>query len=268
VSLAELAALVRTHRTVVLTGAGCSTDSRIPDYRSPGRVARTPMQHREFVTDPAARARYWARSTLGWPRFRAAQPNATHAALATLEQRARVAGVITQNVDGLHGKAGSEAVVELHGALSRVRCTACGAITPRDRLHERLLAANPGWLDRAHGPVHPDGDVELDPGARFELVACEACGGAVMPDVVFFGGNVARPTLDAAYVMFDRAELLLVLGSSLAVFSGFRFVRRAADRGVAIAIVNRGETRGDPLATLRIDAPLGEALPALVAATA
>jgi NAD-dependent SIR2 family protein deacetylase len=267
-SLAELVALARGRRVVALTGAGCSTDSGIPDYRSPGARPRTPLQHREFVSSAEARVRYWARSTLGWPRMASARPNAGHAALAALEAREVVAGVITQNVDSLHDTAGSRTVVELHGALARVRCLDCGAIGSRDALQARLLAANPGWLARAHGEVAPDGDVELAPGARFEVVGCERCDGVVMPDVVMFGGSVGRPTLDAAWQLFDRAELLLVLGSSLAVFSGFRFVRRAAERGVAIAIVNRGETRGDPLATLRLDAPLAEALPALVTALA
>jgi NAD-dependent deacetylase sirtuin 4 len=265
-SVAALVELMSSRRTVVLTGAGCSTDSGIPDYRSPGAKPRAPLQHQEFVTSAAARTRYWARSTLGWPRFAAARPNPVHTALAALEARGAVAGVITQNVDSLHGKAGSREVVELHGALSRVRCLDCRAISSRDALQARLLAANPRWLERAHGEVAPDGDVELDPAAEFHVVVCESCEGTVMPDVVMFGGSVPRATLDAAWQLFDRAELLLVLGSSLSVFSGFRFVRRAAERGVAVAIVNRGDTRGDALATLRLDAALGEAVPAVAAA--
>jgi NAD-dependent SIR2 family protein deacetylase len=264
-SIAELAALARGRRIVALTGAGCSTDSGIPDYRGPDAKPRAPMQHREFVSHADARARYWGRSAIGWSRMAAARPNPTHAALAAMEDRGALAGVITQNVDSLHGKAGSRHVVELHGALARVRCLTCGAITSRDDLQQRLLVANPGWLLRAHGALAPDGDVELAPGVGFDVVACEPCGGVLMPDVVFFGGSVPRATLDAAWELFDRAELLLVLGSSLAVFSGYRFVRRAAERGVAVAIVNRGATRGDDLAALRVDAPLGDVLPALAA---
>jgi NAD-dependent SIR2 family protein deacetylase len=223
-----------------------------------------PLQHREFVDKPDARRRYWARSTVGWPRFRAAQPNAGHHALAALEQAGSLAGIITQNVDSLHAKAGSRSVVELHGALARVRCLACDQLTTRDDLHERLLAANPGWTGH-HAEVAPDGDVELAPAAvqGFELVACDACGGVLMPDVVFFGGSVPRTTLDAAWALFERAELLLVVGSSLTVFSGYRFVRRASERSIPIAILNRGPTRGDSHAALRVDARCGDALPRL-----
>jgi NAD-dependent SIR2 family protein deacetylase len=265
VTTASLIDLLGTRQAVALTGAGCSTDSGIPDYRSPGARPRAPLQHRAFVTSADARVRYWARSTLGWPRFSAARPNATHAALAALERRGHLAGVITQNVDSLHDKAGSQGVVELHGALARVRCLDCNEVTSRDELQRRLLDVNPGWMDRAHGEVAPDGDVELEAGVPFHVVPCAACGGVVMPDVVFFGGSVARATLDAAWALFDRAELLLVLGSSLAVFSGYRFVRRAAERGVPIVIVNRGETRGDAYASLRIDAPLAPVLAAVSA---
>jgi len=274
VELAELIQLLRGRRVVALTGAGCSTESGIPDYRGPDTPPRTrpPIQHREFVDHAAARQRYWARSVLGWSRFSAAQPNPAHAALAELEQRGVVAGVITQNVDGLHGAAGSRAVVELHGALSRVRCLACSAISTRDALQARLLAANPNWLERARSAqLAPDGDADLpdDLVAGFTVVDCEACGsasGTIMPDVVFFGGSVPRATLDAAWQLFDRAEVLLVIGSSLTVFSGFRFVRRAAERGVPVGILNRGPTRGDPHATVRLDARAGTALPALARA--
>ena len=271
--LGPLLQLVRDRRVVALTGAGCSTESGIPDYRGPDRPPRTrpPIQHREFVDRSDARRRYWARSVLGWSRFAAAQPNAAHAALAELEHRGALAGVITQNVDGLHGAAGSRTVVELHGALARVRCLACGAGATRDAIQARLLAANPGWLDRAqHVAIAPDGDADLPDElvAGFTVVACSGCGGTLMPDVVFFGGSVPRPTLDAAWATFDRAEVLLVVGSSLAVFSGYRFVRRAAERGVPVAILNRGPTRGDPHAALRVDARAGEALAAVARALA
>lgn len=259
----ELLALARGKRIVALTGAGCSTESGIPDYRGVDTPPRTrpPIQHREFVERADVRRRYWARSLIGWPRFSSARPNAGHAALALLERAGVIAGVITQNVDGLHHAAGSQAVVELHGALSRVRCLACAALTSRDALQARLLAANPGW-DASDVRIAPDGDADL-PDALvedFEFVPCTACGGTLMPDVVFFGGSVPRPTLDAAWALFDQAELLLVAGSSLAVFSGYRFVRRAAERSIPIAIVNRGPTRGDPHATIRLEAGVGEAL--------
>ncbi|HET9621884.1 MAG TPA: NAD-dependent protein deacetylase [Kofleriaceae bacterium] len=267
--LAVLASLVRGRRIVALTGAGCSTESGIPDYRGPDAPPRTrpPIQHHDFMQQAEIRRRYWARSTLGWSLFAGAAPNAAHTALAALEGAGTLAGVITQNVDSLHGAAGSRAVVELHGALARVRCLTCGELTTRDELQGRLLAANPGWLARAQGAaIAPDGDSELPEAlvAGFTVVACVACDGALMPDVVFFGGTVPRPTLDAAWQLFDRGEVLLVVGSSLTVFSGYRFVRRAAERGIPVAIVNRGPTRGDDYARVRIDARAGTALPALV----
>ncbi len=260
-------------RVVVLTGAGCSTESGIPDYRGPTAQPRAPMQHREFVDKADMRRRYWARSLLGWPRLAGAEPNAGHTALAELERRGVLAGIITQNVDSLHQKAGSEHVVELHGALARVRCLACGALSSRDELQRRLLDANPAWRV-AEVPIAPDGDAELGVVVDesrlegFTVVACEACGGVLMPDVVFFGGSVPRPTLDAAWALFEQAELLLVAGSSLTVFSGYRFVRRAAERAIPVAIVNLGPTRGDPHAQLRIDERCGIALPQLARAFA
>lgn len=267
--LDALIALLRGRRVVALTGAGCSTESGIPDYRGPDTPprARPPIQHREFVERADARRRYWARSMLGWPRLAAARPNRGHEALAALERAGAVAGLITQNVDGLHHGAGSREIVELHGALRRVRCLACERVTGRDELQRRLAEANPGWTGRGV-PVAPDGDADLadDLVADFEVVACVACGGLLMPDVVFFGGSVPRPTLDAAWATFERAEVLLVIGSSLAVFSGYRFVRRAAERAVPVAILNRGPTRGDPHAALRVDARAGEALAAVARA--
>ncbi len=269
--LDALIGLLRGRRVVALTGAGCSTESGIPDYRGPDTPprARPPIQHREFVERPDARRRYWARSMLGWPRLAAARPNRGHAALAALERASAVAGLITQNVDGLHHGAGSREVVELHGALRRVRCLACERVFARDELQRRLADAYPDWMERG-GAVAPDGDADLVDGdaAEFEVVACAACGGVLMPDVVFFGGSVPRPTLDAAWATFERAEVLLVVGSSLTVFSGYRFVRRAAERGVPVAILNRGPTRGDPYATLRVDARAGEALAAVAGAIA
>lgn len=270
-SLAPLVALLRGRTVVALTGAGCSTESGIPDYRSPERPPRKrpPIQHREFLDHEATRRRYWARSLLGWSQFSAALPNPAHRALAALEERGQLAGIITQNVDSLHQRAGSRAVVELHGALARVRCLGCGAMISRDALQQRLTDENPDFLLRAQGTaLAPDGDAELpdDLVASFTPVACARCDGALMPDVVFFGGTVARPTLDDAWATFDRAEVLLVIGSSLTVFSGYRFVYRAAERAIPIAIVNRGPTRGDPHATLRLDARAGAVLPELVGA--
>ncbi len=283
--LDALISLSRGKSVVVLTGAGCSTESGIPDYRGPSSRPRTPLQHREFVDQPAARRRYWARSYIGWPKIAAALPNAGHHALAALEHAGALAGIITQNVDSLHSAAASRNVVELHGALARVRCLACSALTSRAELQQRLLAANPAWFaagspsrDVAIVPeslasrdpeVAPDGDIDLlADDAAFTTVDCATCSGTLMPDVVFFGGSVPRTTLDAAWSLFDRAELLLVVGSSLAVFSGYRFVRRAAERNIPIAIINRGATRGDPHAMLRIDARCGDALPALARALA
>jgi NAD-dependent SIR2 family protein deacetylase len=268
-----LVELARGRRIVALTGAGCSTESGIPDYRGidTPRRTRASIQHREFVDRAETRRRYWARSLLGWPKLADAAPNPAHFALAELERAGVLAGLITQNVDGLHGAAGSREVVELHGALARVRCLACGELSSRHDLQDRLLAANPQWPARARmATIAPDGDADLpdDLVAGFEVVACTACAGTLMPDVVFFGGSVPRPTLDAAWAMFERAELLLVIGSSLTVFSGYRFVRRAAERALPIAIVNRGPTRGDAHAQLCIDARVGEALPRLARALA
>lgn len=266
-----LVELARGRRVVALTGAGCSTESGIPDYRGPTAKPRAPMQHREFVDHAHMRRRYWARSLLGWPRLAGAEPNAGHRALAQLERSGVLAGIITQNVDGLHQAAGSRAVVELHGALARVRCLACGELSSRDALQQRLLAANPSWAI-AEVPIAPDGDAELGVVVDesrlegFTVVACTRCDGVLMPDVVFFGGSVPRETLDAAWALFDQAELLLVAGSSLTVFSGYRFVRRAAERDVPVAIVNLGPTRGDPHAQLRIDERCGIVLPELARA--
>jgi NAD-dependent SIR2 family protein deacetylase len=264
--LEALVGLLRGRRVAVLTGAGCSTESGIPDYRGPGTRARArnPIQHRAFVGDAAMRARYWARSAIGWPRFSKARPNAAHLALAELEARGAIAGLVTQNVDRLHHEAGSHSVVELHGALADVRCLDCGAREGRADLQARLLAANPGFVDRSF-EIAPDGDAELpaEAVAGFVVPGCLACGGVLKPDVVFFGDNVPRPRVDASYAMVDEAEVLLVVGSSLTVFSGYRFVLRARERGIPVAIVNLGETRGDPHATIRVDARAGDVLPVL-----
>jgi len=267
--LEALVALLRGKRVTVLTGAGCSTESGIPDYRGPGTRARArnPIQHRDYLREPAVRQRYWARAVLGWQRFSAAQPNPAHRALAALERSGVVPGLITQNVDRLHHAAGSERIVELHGTLSIVRCLDCGARELRAALQDRLLALNPTF-EHVAVTIAPDGDAELDGEATrtFRVASCAQCAGVLKPDVVFFGDNVAKPVVDAAFALLEEGEALLVVGSSLAVFSGFRFVRRAAERGIPIAMVNLGETRGDPYARVRVDAAAGTVLPALAEA--
>jgi len=267
--LGELAELLSGRRALALTGAGCSTESGIPDYRGPRadgqpRAPRTPIMFRDFVSSARARQRYWARSVRGWPALASAQPNQAHRALAALELAGGLVGVITQNVDGLHAAAGSRRVVELHGSLAQVRCLECAAPCDRAELQERLLAKNPGWLERAAAQA-PDGDAELDGEAvaDFAVEDCAACGGPLKPDVVFFGENVPARVVAAAWNLFDEAGALLVVGTSLAVFSGYRFVRRAAERRIPIAILNRGPTRGDGEATLRLDGLAGELLPRL-----
>jgi NAD-dependent deacetylase sirtuin 4 len=267
----ELATILADRRIAVLTGAGISTESGIPDYRGPvtRERARNPIRFAEYATSEAGRQRYWARAMIGWPRFVAARPNPAHLALANLEQRGNLIGVITQNVDRLHHAAGSNHVVELHGCLHRVRCLDCDAIVSRAAIQDRLVATNPELAD-TKAETAPDGDAEL-PAERtttFVVPHCDQCGGILRPDVVFFGESVPAPVVDAAYALVDDAEALLVVGTSLAVFSGYRFVRRAHDRGIPIAIVNLGPTRGDPYATVSVDAAAGVVLPALAAALA
>ena len=264
--LEALREFARGRGMVALTGAGLSTESGIPDYRSPESLARTrrPIHGPEFVRSEAVRRRYWARSALGWARIRLAEPNAGHRALAALERTGAVAHVITQNVDRLHRKAGSRSVTELHGSLAEVICLVCGAIEERDELQARLLALNPGWTTR-DALTAPDGDAELPAELveRFQVPACRGCGGVLKPRVVFFGDNVPRPVVDAAFAATDRAGLLLVAGSSLAVYSGYRFLRRAVERAIPVAIVNRGPVRGEEHAVLKIEASTGETLDAL-----
>lgn len=267
----SLASLLRGRRTVVLTGAGCSTESGIPDYRGPGTRARArnPIQHREFLHKPEVRARYWARSLLGWPRFASARPNAAHEALAALEREGHVRGLITQNVDRLHHAAGSSRIIELHGALARVRCLDCGGQEARGALQDRLLALNPDFNHQVL-ELRPDGDAELSSEAlqSFRVPACEGCGGTLKPDVVFFGDNVPAPTVAEAFSLLEEGDALMVVGSSLAIYSGYRFLARAAERHVPIAIVNIGECRGVEMADLRVEASAGDVLPRLAQALA
>lgn len=250
----------------VLSGAGTSTDSGIPDYRGPltRHRPRNPIQYKPFVEQMETRRRYWARAMVGWPRFRSTRPNRAHIALAELEAAGVVDAVITQNVDRLHQKGGSKNVLELHGALAEVRCLSCRALHDRDAVHEWMCALNPNF-DVAEAEVAPDGDAELSPEqvASFRVADCPACGGMLKPNVVFFGENVPRPVVDRAWSLWERADALLVVGSSLTVFSGYRFVKKAPLRNLPVAIVNLGPTRGDALAHLRVDGRLGEVLPEL-----
>jgi NAD-dependent SIR2 family protein deacetylase len=257
----------------VLSGAGLSTESGIPDYRGPTGAlrARLPMTIAEFRGSAEARRRYWARAHIGWRRIVAARPNAGHRAVATLQKTGVVGGIITQNVDGLHQAAGAREVVELHGTLGRVVCMECGARTSREALDQRLRAANPE-LDWDEAPAsNPDGDVQLadEQVAQFQLVGCECCGADLLkPDVVFFGEGVPRCRVQRCFELLDGSACLLVLGSSLMVMSGLRFVHRARQAQIPVAIVTQGTTRGDPLADIKVDAALGEVLPALAGAAA
>lgn len=266
-NLGELVDLVRDLRVVVLTGAGCSTESGIPDYRGPKtrQKARNPIQYREFVRSPEARRRYWARSMIGWPRFRRAEPNDAHRAIGRLEEAGVACGVITQNVDRLHHRAGSERVVELHGALAEVRCLECGCIEARDDVQTRLEQLNPTFCERHASEIAPDGDAELVDGVpdAFCVPVCQSCGGDLKPNVVFFGENVPDEVVTAAWRLVDRADALVVVGSSLAVYSALRFVRGAAKKRLPIGIVNLGQTRGDEHAWVQVAARAGLAMPRL-----
>jgi NAD-dependent SIR2 family protein deacetylase len=251
----------------VLSGAGLSTESGIPDYRgATGSLRRhTPMTYQEFVGSEAGRQRYWARSHLGWRTITGARPNAGHRAVAALVRSGHLTGVITQNVDGLHRAAGTGDAVELHGNLERVLCLGCGTRSTREELDRRLRNGNPDF-QAVSTHINPDGDVELDADAvaGFRIAPCEACeSGILKPDVVFFGENVPKPRVRQCYDLIDRSRGLLVLGSSLTVMSGLRFVRYAAKAGKPVAIINQGETRGDEHAVVRVDVPLGPTLTGL-----
>lgn len=259
-----LADLLCGRRFAVLSGAGLSVDSGIPDYRGPTtrHLIRTPVTHDEFVRSPAARQRYWSRASRGYAAVADARPNASHRALATLERAGLVGGTVTQNVDGLHHAAGAAHVIELHGSLHRVHCLACAKTYSRAVVQDLIARDNPGWLDGA-AALAPDGDAEVarPTQADFRPPACPACAGPLMPDVVFFGGCVPKPRAAAARALVDEADGLLVVGSSLTVFSGYRFVRQADKLGLPVAIVTLGPTRGHRHATLAVDAPLCDVLP-------
>jgi NAD-dependent SIR2 family protein deacetylase len=293
-TLDALVELLDGRSFVALVGAGCSTESGIPDYRGPGsrRTPVRPIMFQEFVRSADTRARYWARSAVGWRRVADARPNPAHVALATLEAPGPLAGVITQNVDGLHARAGSRRVVELHGSLATVRCLGCGGEESRDSVQERMLALNPAWAEHVRAlesardvsaetpgaassagaatpgaapASNPDGDVDLADELThgFRVPDCEACGGVLKPDVVFFGENVPAAVVEAAWDLYAEGEALLVLGSSLTVYSGRRFVDRAARDGRPVAVVNLGPTRADDRAAVRLEGRVGDVLPRL-----
>ncbi len=265
VSADEALGLLRGRRLAVLTGAGMSTDSGIPDYRGPKSVPRSPMTYQEFRSGPAARRHYWARSHVGYEMMGAASPNEGHRALASVGER--ITALITQNVDGLHEAAGSE-VIALHGRISDVICLDCGTRSARSDLQKRLFELNPGFAAaRTDLVARPDGDVELDETAGFVVAPCEVCGGDLKPDVVFFGENVPKPRVQRCFDGIDQAAseggALLVLGSSLTVMSGFRFVLHANKIDLPVVVVNRGNTRADEVVTMRVDAGCTEFATAL-----
>jgi len=248
---------------LVLSGAGISTESGIPDYRGEGGSLgrHTPMTYQDFTASAQARRRYWARSHLGWRTFGRARPNAGHRAVAAFERHGLLSGVITQNVDGLHQAAGSEGVVELHGSLGRVVCLSCRAVSSRRALALRLEEANAGFAPTAAG-INPDGDADLTDAqvGDFQVLPCLICDGVLKPDVVFFGETVPAARVEQCRQLVRDARALLVLGSSLTVMSGLRFVRQAAQATKPVIIVNRDPTRGDSYALTRVALPLGAAL--------
>jgi NAD-dependent SIR2 family protein deacetylase len=260
----ELIAVLGGRRVAVLTGAGMSTDSGIPDYRGPDSPPSNPMTIRQFTSDPLFRQRYWARNHVGWRHMDDTQPNAGHRALAALERAGAVIGVITQNVDLLHTKAGSTNVVNLHGTYAQVACLNCGHTMSRAALAEQLEALNPGFVERAEAvgglAVAPDADAVVAETASFRYLDCPHCAGMLKPNIVYFGESVPKDLVAQAFSLVDQAEALLVAGSSLTVFSGYRFVRHAAARGIPVAILNRGRTRGDHLATVKVDGGCSELL--------
>lgn len=263
VTIARIGEVLSERPALVLTGAGMSTRSGIPDYRGPdGRRRVTPMQYQEFLASAEARRRYWARSFVGWRRLRSARPNRAHELVTALQRVDAVGSVITQNVDGLHQAAGTADVIELHGSLAQVVCLSCGGRERRRDLDERISADNPGF-EAGSDEIRPDGDVRLDEVAvaEFQAPRCLSCSSDLLkPDVVFFGGSVDKALVERCFALTDAAPSLLVLGSSLQVMSGLRFVRRAAKNGIPVALVTRGPSRGDDLVTHKIDGELAPAL--------
>ncbi len=250
-------------RLFVLTGAGCSTGSGIPDYRDAGGKWKRmpPVTYQAFLGNEAMRRRYWARSLVGWRRFRQARPNRAHRALARLEAMGKIDLLLTQNVDRLHQAAGSARVIDLHGRLDLVRCIGCGRRTPREDLQDELSRLNDGWID-LQATEAPDGDADLEGAdfASFQIQPCSRCGGVLKPDVVFFGENVPRDRVDAAARSLNEADAMLIVGSSLMVYSGYRFVEMASRAGKPVAAINLGQTRADRLLALKVESPCEEAL--------
>jgi NAD-dependent SIR2 family protein deacetylase len=262
--------IARHPRLFVLTGAGCSTDSGIPDYRdAEGEWKRAqPVMFQPFMSEARTRQRYWARSLIGWRYFQRARPNGAHLALAELERQGRIELLVTQNVDCLHDAAGSENVVDLHGRLDRVRCMSCEQRIPRSEFQEQLRSRNPAWAE-LDAREAPDGDAELESRdfASFDVPACGYCGGLLKPDVVFFGESVPRDRVDRAFAGLERSDAMLVVGSSLMVYSGYRFAQAAADSGKPIAAINLGRTRADHLLALKLPLPCADALAFVQAGT-
>jgi len=257
--------LIRHESIAVVSGAGVSTASGIPDYRDRNGDWKhaEPIQYQDFVQNINSRKRYWARSYVGWQRFSQARPNAAHYALADLEATGKIDTLITQNVDRLHSAAGSRSVIDLHGDLGKVRCLACDTTGDRRDYQQQLEDANPGWHADVYR-VRPDGDAELADKSHdeFRVPDCGVCNGTVKPDVVMFGETVPKTRVDSAKTAVDRAHALLIVGSSLMLFSGFRFVRQASEQEKPIAIINQGRTRADDIATLKVEADCGNALSA------
>jgi NAD-dependent SIR2 family protein deacetylase len=257
----------RYRRLLVLTGAGCSTQAGIPDYRDANGAWKRdePMRYQVFVADALARKRYWARSMLGWQTMRNARPTAAHRALANLEQAGRIQLLVTQNVDGLHNAAGSSNVVDLHGRIDMVCCMACGARSPRQAMQDALVGRNPQWLAmEARSAPDGDADLEVQDFSAFEVPSCGLCGGMLKPDVVFFGESVPRERVAAVRTALAQADAMLVAGSSLMVYSGYRFVEEAVAAGKAVAVVNLGRTRADSVLTLKVEHEVGNTLQELV----
>ncbi|XP_053325861.1 NAD-dependent protein lipoamidase sirtuin-4, mitochondrial [Spea bombifrons] len=259
--------LSRSQKLFVMTGAGISTESGIPDYRSEGvglysRTERRPIQHAEFVRSEAARRRYWARNFVGWPQFSSHQPNKAHMALYNWERAGRIHWLVTQNVDALHTKAGQRRMSELHGCTHRVVCLCCQAVSERSKLQERFMVLNPSWKEDSHG-VAPDGDVFLtdEQVANFRVPECENCGGILKPQVTFFGDTVSQDLVSFLYDRLGQTDAMLVAGSSLQVYSGYRFVLKAKEKGIPIAILNIGPTRADHLAAVKVNSRCGDVLP-------
>lgn len=259
----EAVALLRDKRSVFVTGAGVSTDSGIPDYRGEGAPKRTPMNVAQFLTDPAFRRRYWAGSHRGWKRFASSRPNDGHRAIARLEAAGLSSGVVTQNVDGLHIRAGSRRVVDLHGSMEQVRCLTCGQMFSRESVAERMVAQNPAFDVSDDEDLGPDGDVLVAGIDTFDVPTCTVCGGILKPDIVFFGEYIPREKFEEATQLISEADVLVIAGSSLVVNSGIRLLEQARRARKPVIIINRGATKGDSRATLKIDSGASQTLTAI-----